>query len=168
MRVEVSLKEEFENLNSELGMEARAILKSIQTEDVKLSHAKNLTRSDRHYFRARYNYYKLCLLRLRSEERRAIEPVLSSFHQKIGELERVDDASREVTPFLHSVGKEDVKVMKEHPKTNLNLTRENREDIVSQLSLLQLALSAELTAASKKVLSDNVTRVVKQLKDLSP
>ena len=89
-----------------LGMEAKAILKSIQTEDSKLQQSGQLMRSDLHYFRARFNYYRLSLMRLLPEERKTLEPVLSNFRCHIVENEAgVGDSKSEAsyTPFLAPV-----------------------------------------------------------------
>jgi len=92
----------------QLGAEAKAILKSIQTEDTKLQQSGQLMRSDLHYFRARFNYYRLSLMRLLPEERKALEPILSNFRCHIVENEAgVGDSKSETsyTPFLAPVEK---------------------------------------------------------------
>ncbi len=99
-----------QTLNSEafssslLGIESRSILKSIQTEYTKLSQSALLTRSDLHYFRARYNYYRLSLLRLPQEERVVLEPFLGRFIEQIISAEGRDGGAPEAPPpFLQSV-----------------------------------------------------------------
>lgn len=91
---------------SELGMEAQSILKSIRTEHGKLAQSQNLALSDLHYFRARYKYYRLSLMRLLPNERKSLEPVLDKFREAIYEVERSFEDSgsfepkQSVTPFI--------------------------------------------------------------------
>jgi len=163
-----------------LGMEARSILKSIETEDSKLVHASALTRSDRHYFRARYNYYRLCLIRLNPEERAGLEPSLSRFLAHISGLEAKEDAVDLEKPsaFLgpvQSVSKPSNsrpeaprQSFSDHPlksADSLNLDT-LKADIVAQLTLVQLALKAEATPESQRIVIQGIERVIKDIRDL--
>ena len=160
---------------AELGMEARSILKSIKTEESKLSHSNNITRSDHYYFRARHNYYKLSLLRLSPEERTAIEPVLARFQQKIASLE--EEVSRngeteKVTPFLAAVEpqRSDERMGKTDKKASASADTNELDsfstELVSQLSLIRLALSSDLSASSKQVIIEGLDRVISRLEKL--
>lgn len=167
---------------SKLGMEARSILKSIHTEESKLVNSTNVTRSDHYYFRARHNYYKLSLLRLCAEERQVLEPVLAKFQKQIHSFtEGIDEKAKEhFTPFLESVEKlgpkaelrnknevlpeAQIKAAEPQVYTPKAMSADFAEELISQLSLLQLALNAELSPSSKKVLGDGVQRIIRNIR----
>jgi hypothetical protein len=164
------------NSATNLGMEARSILKSIRTEETKLVNSTDTTRSDHYYFRARANYYKLSLLRLTPEERQMLEPVLARFHKSIQDVEdRVKGTKEPLTPFLEAVEKvPDISapearqpaaepVRAELPRGQ-KIDSDYADNLVSQLSLLQLALNAELSAESKKILGDGVQRIIREIR----
>jgi hypothetical protein len=156
---------------SVLGMESRSILKSIQTEEAKLVQSQHLTRSDLHYFKARHNYYRLSLLRLPSDERSLLEPSLGRFFEKISRFESREGASEEkAPPFIHSVDKRELlKALEPMPEPLSQKTKslENSlgEEILSQLQLIRLALTGDVSSESKKVLCDGVDRIISRLKD---
>lgn len=164
---------------SVLGMESRSILKSIQTEEAKLVQSNHLTRSDLHYFRARHNYYRLSLLRLPSEERSVLEPVLGRFFERILNFEERDESAleRSPAPFLQTV---------ERPPPSRSLTMvtpgssnpraadplpgmpsissSTLLEVVSQLQLVRLALGGDFGPDGKKILIEGMDRVLQKLK----
>ena len=157
------------NKQVELGMEARSILKSIRTEESKLVSSPNVSSSDLYYFRARHNYYKLSLLRLSQEERSAVEPDLARFQQKIANFE--EGASKlikkeKVTPFLEAVEPQKNGV-KETPKSleidSDENSRNSSSEMKSQLSLIRLALSSDLSISSKQVVIEGLDRLIAKL-----
>lgn len=171
--------------SSLLGIESRSILKSIQTEYTKLTQAQLLTRSDLHYFRARYNYYRLSLLRLPPEERVVLEPFLGRFIEQIMTAEsREGSAPDAPSPFLQSVSpsiKPGVSTvssahaplpqapaaaqnMAEFPELEASsVSSSSLVQAVGELRLLKLSLHAELGADSKKILADSIDRVISNI-----
>lgn len=175
--------------SAKLGMEARSILKSIQTEESKLQYSANLTRSDRHYFRARADYYRLSLKRLPTEERLILEPSLARFNEKIIRLELEDGVvEAKPIPFLAQVEKSTFEKTSDRPaekvfensiplsssmsaplaefKTSGALSSQSLDEMISQLSLVQLALSADINAESRRILADGLERVIQRLKSI--
>jgi hypothetical protein len=173
-----------------LGMEAQSILKSIETETQKLQQFDVLARTDRHYFRARFNYYKLSILRLRSEERAHLEPKIGKFFGLIMEKELASDAVPEVvhTPFLEAVKPPsspvfrtpsepvlDVKVPAQPssfasrpasysaPESPKGPSRSSHE-VVSELQLIRLALQANPSIEGNRLLGEALERVIAKLK----
>lgn len=166
-----------------LGMEARSILKSIQNEESKLIQSSaHLTRSDRHYFEARYNYYRLSLMRLQTQERATLEPFLQRFWSRLSETSAEDkNDSYKPAPFLTSVASNPPRASSpQEPAVPLPASRsissdpvvpsvvpkEVIQDVVSQLGLVQLALQADLSKDSKLLLSEGVDRVIQRLRRL--
>ncbi len=179
--------------HSELGIESRSILKSITTEESKLLQSKQVTKSDLHYFRARYNYYRLSLLRLPQEERRALEPHLGRFLGRIIEAERLDNGET-VYPraFLQaidsrSVGTEAAKARAERAQPLGNETAVVGEELQSKgslasvgervanqvptgseirqdLEILRLALFSHPDEAARKILITQVEKLIDRLK----
>jgi|GEM_PF-5039456 len=167
----------------QLGIEARSILKSIQTEHAKLSQSGFVARSDLHYFRARYNYYRLSLMRLIPDERCLLEPVLFSFRSKIVEKEAqlesgtpAEESKAPFTPFLSPVEKNDV-VQKEekNPFSELEKKLPDLEDkkpsfqedlareLLSELSLVRMALTSRVSSEGNQIIADAVDRVICKL-----
>jgi hypothetical protein len=162
---------------SKLGMEARSILKSIRTEESKLLYSSNLTRSDRHYFRARADYYRLSLKRLPTEERIYLEPSLARFNERITRLEHEDGiVEAKPLPFLAPVEKTSVDSQILAASENLSLPEIKTtlpnfpsqviSETISQLSLVQMALSADINADSRRILAEGLERVIDRLKTL--
>jgi hypothetical protein len=161
---------------AKLGPEARSILKSIQTEDSKLQSASQPARSDLHYFRARFNYYRLSLLRLLPEEKAVLEPVLATFLHRIVAFEGDAGAGQPgVTPFLTTVEKlsssrpttERTVVQPTSSATNSSSSRATRsttEELISQLHLIKMALASDIDGTGRKALSDGLERVIQTLR----
>lgn len=160
-----------------LGMEARSILKSIRTEHLKLSQSNQVAQSDLHYFRARYNYYKLSLLRLDESEKDLLNPVLKGFKEAIQSLERnsfeAENHAPEPTPFLAPVSvktpepAEDLAEREARPPQEaLQALSQNSEleKAENELRLIQLALRAEASTENNELISEAVSRVLKRLK----
>lgn len=155
-----------------LGPEARSILKSIQTEDTKLQSSTSPARSDLHYFRARFNYYRLSLLRLLPEEKSVLEPILARFLHRIVAFEGdVGTPESSFTPFLAPVEK--FVAPRASPQaasapaaanTPLKSSRSNAEEIISQLHLIKMALASDIDALGRRALSDGLERVIQSLK----
>jgi len=160
-----------------LGMEAQSILKSIETETQKLQQFDVLARTDRHYFRARFNYYKLSILRLRSEERAHLEPKIGKFFGLIMEKELASDAVPEVvhTPFLEAVKSPSSPVPAQPssfasrpasysaPESPKGPSRSSHE-VVSELQLIRLALQANPSIEGNRLLGEALERVIAKLK----
>ena len=158
--------------DEQLGMEARSILKSIQTEHSKLVHAKQLTRSDRHYFRARHNYYKSSLLRLTATEQKILEPLLTEFHHQISKLEIgqevIKSNEERSAPFLQLVE------TSEKPENNFSIgnsifsnQKGELRSVVHQLQLIKLAFSAELSVQGQKIVEMGLDRALLELEKIS-
>jgi len=152
-----------------LGIEARSILKSIETETQKLIQFDSLSRTDRHYFRARFNYYKLSILRLRSDEREILEPKLVVFHQDICQREfesGADPSDVKHAPFLDVVRKE---ISSSHPRpsreTATSIAADLQESLVSELSMVKLALQAKPSADSQRIIADAIDRMILKLRN---
>ncbi len=159
-----------------LGIEARSILKSIETETVKLKQFEVMSRTDRHYFRARFNYYKLSILRLRSEERDFLEPRLVSFYQEICQreieggndptdlprptaiLEPVPTAPKAVERPLSVSSKGDLL-----PSLEASPTPKDLKVTVQELQLIRMALQAEPSKTGQQMISAALDRVISQL-----
>lgn len=190
-----SVEEAAEVLN--LGIESRSILKSIQTEESKLVQAHQLTRSDLHYFRARYHYYRLSLLRLPPEERSVLEPVLARF---FGRIQKAESASSDLVdkpapPFIHAVPalqstkeaiatssmnfqgdlhlpsalerEEAARMLAQSEKpTAVSSNQSLLDEVVGQLQLVRLALTAETTPEAKRILCEGVDRTIAKLRSL--
>lgn len=174
------------DFEAHLGIEAKSILKSIETEATKLRQFDGLSRTDRHYFRARFNYYKLSILRLREKEREILEPRLIEFHQQITQREFEtggDPSDVQHTPFLEAVKPVKVEPVVEMPKIKvpdvpppgfiLNSNHHSaapvaqpfdRDAVLSELAILKLALKAQPTIEGQKVISDCVDRIIARLK----
>lgn len=165
---------------AQLGPEARSILKSIQTEDAKLKSSGQPARSDLHYFRARFNYYRLSLLRLQPEEKSVLEPVLARFLHHIVNLEsEAGEGERGVTPFLAPVEKYSPPrtttttssaavpptTAYTSAATQPRATRLANEEILSQLHLIKMALASDIDALGRKALSDGLDRVIHSLRN---
>lgn len=173
---------------SRLGLEARSILKSIETETVKLKQYEFLSRTDRHYFRARFNYYKLSILRLRQEERDFIEPKLIEFHQDIAqrEFESGGDPS-EVThaPFLHAVKKGEpvpgliepsglasTSLRSEPPRMTWKAEAsvapssdsEFAQALIGELSMVRLALQASPSHDNNRIIGEAIDRAMSRVR----
>ncbi len=173
-----------------LGMEAQSILKSIETETQKLQQFDLLARTDRHYFRARFNYYKLSILRLRAEERAHLEPKIGKFFGLIMEKELASDAVPEAvhTPFLEAVKAPaapafrspvepalDVKALSQpssfvsrpssQPSAELPKgPSRSSQEVVSELQLIRLALQANPSVEGNRLLGEAVDRLISRLK----
>jgi hypothetical protein len=179
-----------EEVSPHLGIEARSILKSLETEAAKLGQFEVLTRTDRHYFRARFNYYKLSILRLRGEEREVLEPMLQSFHEKIIQREfELESQDFKPTPFLEAVPKsEPVRAPRPAPSAESKIeprveprfeslpepdgilsTRSPRgalQQIAQELALVRLALEAEPNRTSQKIIAQAVDRMLETIKEV--
>lgn len=146
-----------------LSMEARSIYKSIQTERTKLVQSSNLSRSDLHYFRARFNYYRLSLLRLDPEEKQTLEPILSQFLEKI--VEREGEGERPAPPFLEAVEKTPPHQTKHAESAPVfekpALIRES--SLNDELQLVRLALSAEPSAKTNQLLIRKLDQIIESL-----
>lgn len=164
-----------QEVSAVLGIEARSILKSIETETQKLLQFDSLSRTDRHYFRARFNYYKLSILRLRAEEREVLEPKLVTFHQDICQREFEgggDPSDVKHAPFLDVVRKEMSHsrvpgLIDEAPKANHiegGISYQLQEALVSELSIVKLALQAKPSADGQKIIADAIDRMISKLK----
>lgn len=167
--------------SSQLSIEAKSILKSVQTEDAKLSQSSNLTRSDFHYFRARFNYYRLSLMRLPGNEREVLEPVLGRFLDKITQNEVAAHTENPVLekprPFLEAVGSQALKVVPEKSAepvlepipTQIEKSAPLRADLskklISQLKMIKMALQAEPTKEGQKTLSEGIDRMIDHLQE---
>ena len=174
-----------------LGMEAQSILKSIETEMQKLQQFDALARTDRHYFRARFNYYKLSILRLRSEERAHLEPKIGKFFGLIMEKEMASDAVPEVvhTPFLEPVRSRPSFVPPSsgsgvaaepivEPRAPIlpqpsrqpmnaegsNVSNRSSVDVLSELQLIKMALQVAPSVEGNRLMSEAVDRVLAKLK----
>lgn len=193
----------FRGLNSEvmqkdsadiLGMEAKSILRSIQTEHSKLVQSAALSHSDLHYFRARYNYYRLSLLRLEDSERQSLQKALNLFRSQIAEAEIGGKTSNRVeesapAPFLEevtakaarpeidcssesiiAVERDEFSEVKTAVPANtpaLQKTGEpKKEAILSELNLLQIALSAEASNDRNSICSQAISRLIQKVQDL--
>lgn len=150
-----------------LGIEAKSILRSIQTEDLKLEQSPQLSRSDLHYFRARYNYYRLSLLRLPPEERSVLEPFMGRFYDRIMRTElnsgTIPESPR---PFLQSVAKPtvpDAGNVSQTPAPSFSNSLSKNADIISELRLIKLSLAADLSPEAKKILAESIDRVISKL-----
>lgn len=171
-----------------LGPEARSILKSIQTEDAKMQGSSSLARSDLHYFRARFNYYRLSLLRLLPEEKSILEPVLAQFlHRIVGFEREMGSGEPNFTPFLAPVERAAEKLPERAnekvyekplerssdrvssqtidkalssnpiPSQSFNSRlKTSTEDLVSQLTLIKMALSSEIDSHGRRILADGI------------
>ena len=150
-----------------LGMEARSILKSIQTEASKMAHSGIPTRTDLHYFRARYNYYKLTILRLADSEKQIINPVLADFldHLVIAEG-KLSEKSMEAPPFLATVApqvkqaKKELEMVEEERKEEV-LHHADQSRWLAEIALLRLALQAPASREN----NDIVVRALDRLAD---
>lgn len=149
---------------SDLGIEARSILKSIQTEHSKLKQSSSIAQSDLHYFRARFNYYRLSLTRLLPKERESLEPHLSSFYEEIAALESGQATGLEVerpTPFLEPV--------EPKPEPEVRVTEEVAspasvsKEAIDQLKLLRLALEAEPSKSGNQLIAHQLDTVIQRL-----
>lgn len=180
--VKVSLSNMTKLQLDQLGMEARSILKSIRTEHAKLDQSKAVATQDLHYFRARYNYYRLSLMRLTSEERKLLEPFLSEFRASIVKREafagnEAEAPEAQVTPFLAPV---DEKVEPEptpepeavdsvahdqpdQEEREVPVSEDLKASLRSELSLVKLALGAKASAESNEIISQAVDRMLKKL-----
>lgn len=173
-----------------LGMEARSILRSIRTEHAKLTQAESVAQSDLHYFRARYNYYKLSLLRLDEGEKQMLEPVLKLLKTSIIAAERVSFESvqeEEPAPFLAAVERKSVQSEPAPVRSSDQAERATEktkaassamalqsleaktglEAIESELQLVRLALSGEINPQAKTVLAQSIDRVIDKIKKLN-
>lgn len=166
---------------AKLGPEARSILKSIQTEDSKLMSAASPTRSDVHYFRARFNYYRLSLLRLLPEEKSTLEPTLSKFLGHIVKFEMEGGSADQpaVTPFLTSVAREPRGFAAPAPTvasaspaggqnqrpTDAVAPLNSAQDVISQLTLIKMALASDIDHSARKILAEGLDRVIVRLKN---
>lgn len=162
---------------AELGMEARSILKSIRTEDAKLAQALHLTRSDLHYFRARFNYYRLSLMRLSDGEREGIEPVLSSFYEKIVAKESQwseGDEQQPPTPFLAPVEDAAEERAEPTPSSPENKIAEgpaegrsekvssSNSHLITRLSLLKVALQAPPSKENNDLMAKTLDELLEE------
>ncbi len=168
-----------------LGIESRSILKSILTEEAKLTQSSTITRSDLHYFRARYNYYRLSLLRLLPEERGILEPVLGRFFEKINRSENSEGISpdgKAAAPFIHAVERpavlrsesqkvvsrpSELSVLSVNPEVSApkpsSIQSELMDDIIGQLQLVKIGLTADITPEARRILVDGVERLIGKL-----
>jgi len=166
-----------------LGMEARSVFRSIRTEQNKLTQSGHVSRTDLSYFHARYNYYKLSLMRLDPIERQILEPVLGMFREKLATLETGSAEMPQPTAFLTSVEKRTVAEEKHAPVTPIPASAvsvtaplpedeeliENpkvgikREAILAELDLISIALSAEASNQRNSVIKLAIDRVRKIL-----
>ena len=160
-----------------LGMEARSILRSIQTESSKLEQASLLARSDLHYFRARFNYYRLSLLRLSPNERGVLEPILSHFMELIAarEAENQESLSPKLPstpPFLESVAERQKKEPfalddQASPASNKQAEAKTAHDILGHLQLIQMALQAPATSSGNQIIAKQVSHIIQELEQKS-
>ena len=151
-----------------LGMEAKAILKSIQTEDSKLQQSGQLMRSDLHYFRARFNYYRLSLMRLLPEERKTLEPVLSNFRCHIVENEAgVGDSKSEAsyTPFLAPVENKSSPGPKLPEGAVVSSKAQASDAVLNDLRLVRLALTGQISPDSAPILIQALDRVIAKIEN---
>jgi hypothetical protein len=158
---------------SGLGMEARSIWRSIQTESSKLEQSGSLARSDLHYFRARFNYYRLSLLRLTPAEREVLEPLLSEFMELIAarEAENQDALSPKLPatpPFLESVPEKQPAVSPDLNQTISSAARQiqpdvSRVDVLNRLQVIQMALQAPASQAGNQVIAKSLSSIIDNL-----
>lgn len=163
--------------SSSLSMEARSILRSIQTESSKLEQANLLARSDLHYFRARFNYYRLSLLRLSPHERSVLEPILSHFMELIAarEAENQESLSPKLPstpPFLESVAERQKKesVVFDEPVTAKPERLEEAKvacDILGNLQVIQMALQAPASASGNQIIAKQISHLIRELEQKS-
>lgn len=168
-----------------LGIEARSILKSLETESSKLSQFQSLSRTDRHYFRARFNYYKLSILRLRSEEREYLEPRLQTFHEQIVQREfEIESQDLRPTPFLEAVPSLSIPASS-LPPPSVSAAHSNSshtlvlpasqsmsasisglpvQDLINELQMLKMALQAKPSEDGQKIIAAGVDRILEKLK----
>jgi len=174
--------------SSSLGPEARSILRSIQTENVKLLQSAQLSKSDLHYFRARFNYYRLSLMRLVSDERGLLEPALGEFRANIVVREAGVESGQKYevksTPFLAPVeaamaspSVESVPakpqapslpkveaVIESPPKVSRGTSPgQGLEELRRDLRLLQLALRSATSVEENQILSDSVGSILRRI-----
>lgn len=169
-----TIREGFRKTHSEsLGMEARSILKSIQTETAKLEQSEDLARSDLHYFRARFNYYRLSLMRLLPAEREILEPVLSHFMEliaarEINGHEKLAASNPSRSPaFLEKVVEKFPQQNSEAQKVlnyrNEGLSSSMKEELISELSVLKMALSAEASNQGNRHIARSLEKVIDRI-----
>jgi len=186
---------EQKELSDVLGMEAKSILRSIQTEHSKLVQSASLSHSDLHYFRARYNYYRLSLLRLEDSERQTLQKSLNAFRTQIAEaeiggkssqkaekiapapfLEEVtqkqnfveEEVSRELPPQTQREVEELQKPVSEARSSSSSKLEKNvdKESVLSELHLLQIALMAEASNERNAVCAAAVSRLIQKIKEI--
>lgn len=168
---------------SRLGMEARSIYKSIKTEEAKLIQYSNPTRSDLHYFRARFNYYRLSLLRLNAEEKALLEPVLSQFLDRIVRIEGGEETS--APPFLEAVETQPEQeanaaaelvaeaaapASKPVPEPQVYQPKKKLQpgadlSVKEQLKLIQMALRVEASEDGNTLISKSLQAVIDRIED---
>ncbi len=168
-----------------LGIEARSILKSLETESSKLGQFQSLSRTDRHYFRARFNYYKLSILRLRSEEREFLEPRLQTFHEQIVQREfEIESQDLRPTPFLEAVPSLSIAastlppasapvpvpnhshtlVLPASNSSSAAMSNSLAQDLINELQMLKMALQAKPSEDGQKIIAAGVDRILEKLK----
>lgn len=163
--------------SSSLSMEARSILRSIQTESSKLEQASLLARSDLHYFRARFNYYRLSLLRLSPQERNVLEPILSHFMELIAarEAESQESLSPKLPstpPFLESVAesqKKESAVFDESATAKPERQEEAKVayDILGNLQVIQMALQAPASSSGNQIIAKQISHLIQEFEKKS-
>jgi len=157
-----------------LGMEARSVFRSIRTEQNKLTQSGQVSRTDLSYFHARYNYYKLSLMRLDPIERQILEPVLGMFREKLATWETGSAERPQPTAFLTSVEKPverivekvvpaKVEVSEDDDLVELPKSESDRSAILAELDLISIALEAEASNQRNSVIKSAVDRVRKLL-----
>jgi len=157
-----------------LGMEARSVFRSIRTEQNKLTQSGQVSRTDLSYFHARYNYYKLSLMRLDPIERQILEPVLGMFREKLAAWETGSAERPQPTAFLTPVEKPvaekpvvekpapaKIEVAEEEDVVELPKNEMNRDAILAELDLISIALSAEASNQRNATIKLAVDRIRK-------
>ena len=143
-----------------LGFEARSILRSIRTEHSKLCQLGQVSSPDLPYFKARFNYYRLSLMRLDPYEKSLLEPVLNKFRDRIAEVEKGDiTPNTEISLSSKSEATENEKFVEpESDARSISL-----KEIAEELHLVEIALMAECSAERNQTIRRAVEKIRKNI-----